>query len=255
MDGAARIIADARANYSDRLLMSKDTIFVLIKLKQYDEAEFLIKKTGGSRFSEPYFFEELARIYWLRGDHLKAIQICKDMRRKFPGEFSGYMLAAGWLAELGKLKEADDLMAAAVRAAPNDNLGFLRMRARLAMQRQDWKAAAQRWKLVSEVDGMIGLAQCYVEMGRFDDAELALEPALVSRERREAYKQMARIAERKEDWPEAARRWENVRILFPLEQMAYTQSIKALSKCEQFEKAAIVREQAQARFPAQFPQK
>jgi tetratricopeptide (TPR) repeat protein len=240
-------------DYPDLVMKSRAALLVLVGLNRFDEADALMQE-GQIRYRRnPFFLEGSALVAWRRGDFEEAARRYALLRRKFPRLRSGYSVAP--LIRLGRLDEADDILG---RAYDDKNLDSGVEYARLAMMRKDWSAALQRWQNISNLRPenetvMVSIAQCYRELGRFKEAQQVAVGAL-ERPRLNAlafWVELARIAEAREDWPEATRLWHDVRLRSPSMTEAYCHTALALSNCGQDAKAEAILHEATQRFASE----
>jgi tetratricopeptide (TPR) repeat protein len=149
-----------------------------------------------------------------------ALMIYRDIRSSFPDRSEGYRYAITLLTRTGQLDAAFDLLRQAGDRFPDDP-GFLIDHGWLALQRRDLDAAAAHWaivrgRLASHPAGYVGGGITFRELNRLDEADQLLRIA-VDRFPKDAGAviEYARIAQRRNDWPEALRRWEAVTAAFP----------------------------------------
>ena len=128
-----------------------------------------------------------------------------------------------------------------------------------AMDRKDYEEALRRYQEAINRDpwdirGYLFSGHRLREFGRLDEAE-----ALLRRARRRfrsdvrVYEDVARIAEMRPDWPEAARRWAVVRKRFPAQPSGWRGGAAALRKAGRIVEADALFAEAEARFPAPAP--
>jgi tetratricopeptide (TPR) repeat protein len=125
-----------------------------------------------------------------------------------------------------------------------------------AQQRGEWEEALRRYRLAiargaNGERGVAGAARALTELGRFDEADTLLRKVQrrfpgSSGLRRE----FARIAHRRRDWPEAARRWEAYRTAAPSDKMGYEQGMQALRMAGRTAEADDLAGEAAGRFGA-----
>ncbi|MEJ0020786.1 MAG: tetratricopeptide repeat protein [Acetobacteraceae bacterium] len=203
---------DARAQYPEVVLRSQASLSLLLRLGRFDEAEELLQE-GIKRFPrDRYFLHGLATIAARRGDDEAAVVRYALLRKRHPSYLHGYTEGSEALLRLGRLDEADAVLGQA--APPIFHLAH--QHARLAIRRKDWNAALTRWRAIASrynsEEAPIGLAQSLAGLGRFDEAEQILHDALSGPRHNviDCWVEYATIAELREDWIEAARRWKDV---------------------------------------------
>jgi Flp pilus assembly protein TadD len=168
-----------------------------------------------------------------RRDFSTAVQQWRRIIERFPDNPSGYAGAGAALRDSGGLDEAEELLAQAFLRFPSSsevatNYGWT------AHARRDWEEAVRRWELVrvrypDSPSGYAGGGAALRELGRFDEAEAVLRAGL---ERLPSSADIAvthaAIAGFRRNWPEAAKRWEDVRARFPVSPSAYLGGAAAL---------------------------
>ena len=146
-----------------------------LDLGYYEEAERLTRD-GRRRFPGHALFFAVGsvRVAQHRGDLEETIRRCKILRRKFPHAEEGYAIAAKCLSDLGRDDEADVVIGRGV-AKCSDDYDLCELHAERATQRRDWPEALRRWNVVwrrfEQIRGLLGAAQCLMEMGRFAEAQ------------------------------------------------------------------------------------
>jgi tetratricopeptide (TPR) repeat protein len=178
-----------------------------------------------------------------RRDFSTAVQQWRRIIERFPDNPSGYAGAGAALRDSGGLDEAEELLAQAFLRFPSSsevatNYGWT------AHARRDWEEAVRRWELVrvrypDSPSGYAGGGAALRELGRFDEAEAVLRAGL---ERLPSSADIAvthaAIAGFRRNWPEAAKRWEDVRARFPTSTSAYlggAAALRALGRNEEAE--------------------
>jgi tetratricopeptide (TPR) repeat protein len=208
---AADLWRQANARFPDLAMQSRSLVNILLRLRLFDEAEDLLNRSMRRYPRSAHPLENLARVAYTRGDREEAVRRCEALRKKYPKSLDGYWSAAASLSELGRSQEAEDILGRGLKVIPDD----VRLRAehaKLAERRSDWEEGLRRWTIVLEifndVSGAVGIANALVQLGRHDEAEQQLSNIL---HQWGAYISvwigLAQIAEHKEDWEEAARRW------------------------------------------------
>ena len=160
-----------------------------------------------------------------------------------PASLSG---SAKALKNLGRVDEADKLLSEGLyRTSVSHDL--LIESANLAEDRKDWEAAVLRWetlrrRFANVPHGYVNCLRPLSELGRQAEADAILlegidripdDPALAV--------EYARLAHGRRDWPEAARRWAEVRGRFPTRQEGYDYGSEALLALGETEEAERVR--------------
>jgi predicted Zn-dependent protease len=185
--------------------------------------------------------EGLALTAFKRGDPAEAIRRCEVLRKKHARSRQGFWIEAAALSELGRDKEAEAMLARGMQANPND-VGLKIECARLADRRKDWDEALNRWTEVldkhNHVSGAVGIANAHAELGRYEQADQTLSDIFYKwGNHLFVWIAYVRVAQHKQDWEEAARRWAVVRGRFPMEPVCYTHSVPAIQKTAHPEQA------------------
>src|SRR5665213_2326623 len=156
-----------------------------------------------------------ARLVHERRDWPSALQHWNFVRERFPDEAQAYFGAGVALWELGRLDEAEGLFGAAWERFP-DRPAIATSYARLAQRRRDWSEALRRWESARErfpvaAEADIRLSQT---MERFPE-----HPGAAAAR--------AELAQARNDWPEAWRRWREVHRRFPSIQLPSSMLVRA----------------------------
>lgn len=223
------------SQYPDLCLKSERALNLFVDLCLHDEAEVLIEE-GRRRFprGRSLYDTALARVAYRRGDFKEALRRYEVVRRGFPQVVDSYTLAAVCLSALGSADEAEAMLERGMRKHA-DNYDLCARYAQTAVERRDWNAALERWKIVSRrfpyLPGPLGVAQCLRELGRLDEAE----NVLVDASERFAsnpypFAELAGLAIARGDLPEAIERWNVVLDRFPSFDRAYTESATIMRK-------------------------
>lgn len=229
---AREVWVQASAMFPAMAMMSTKALDFLLRLQAYDEADALVAKARKQYPHRAHSLEGLAKVALKRGYHEEAVRRCETLRSKHPASLSGYWIAAASLSELGRAAEAEAILARGMRIAPQD-VGLRLEFARLAERRKDWTVALGRWIEVHEVcrhiAGVVGSAKALKELGRHDEADGLLSDAMYKAGNDPTvWLEHARIPEHKQDWEEAARRWEKLRSRFPMLPLVYIHSVRSL---------------------------
>ena len=202
---------------------------------EFDQADALLQ-AGFERFPD---------IVWLSYDHGWVAHIRHDwpeaarrweiVRQRAPDVLVGYTSGAIALREMGRMAEAEALLADAAERFPAEPRVVMEQ-AWLAQARRDWPEAARRWdivraRLVEEEAAYTGAARAMREQGRMDEADRLLREAIARfPDRRPPLTEHAWLAHVRHDWPAAVERWAAVRARFPDHEEAYVQGARALAE-------------------------
>jgi FkbM family methyltransferase len=183
----------------------------------------------------------------------EMLRRCDMMRERFPDEPLGHALAGRALLELGRHAEAEEVLAAAAQRFPQDR-DTLFNRALSALRWRDWVEAVTRsMQLVEHFPslpfGYVYGGRALLEMGDYDRAEpLLAEATRRSPEDAGVFASWASRPERQQDWPEAARRWAQMRMRFPNHPLGYVRGAQALLEDGRFEEVERVFAEASPKF-------
>jgi tetratricopeptide (TPR) repeat protein len=241
------------ADYPLDALENSLALRVLIRLRRFDDATSIMRNGRRRHPREPKFLQWLGEIAQAKNDHGEALRLYTELRRRFPSVMEGYTLAADSLRVMKRLDEAEDLAKQAMSRFPEDISPLLEY-ARLAVIREDWEEALQRWQPVLNrflyFGGYVGSAQALSHLGRYDEAEELLQQA--------RYRfgtdpgplsEYARVAEIKGDVAEAVQRWKAVLYRFPLDMYVYLNAADAFEKFAEPAEAVATLHAAIDRFP------
>ena len=172
-DGALRFWKQARDRLPGSIKTRPEALSVLLGLNRYDEAEELMAQGLKQNSKEPFFAESLAQISQSRHDYAEAVRRWDQVRKKFPYRWKAYVQGANALRELGRLDEAELLIARALKRFGYDINCWIEC-ARVAEAGEKWELALERWTFVDDkldhVSGAIGAARAFKKLGRSDKA-------------------------------------------------------------------------------------
>jgi hypothetical protein len=148
LEEALRLWSDHRRVHPARASATLEACKALRQAGRVDEAEVLCQAAlRDGCDSRLRVLVEGARIAEARGDNAAALDRWQAIAEAFPMHGAGPMGAANLLIRLHRLDEAEALLAACVIRIP-EHAGLGRLFAQVAVVRQDWPLALQRWDAV-----------------------------------------------------------------------------------------------------------
>jgi tetratricopeptide (TPR) repeat protein len=189
-------------------------------------------------------------------DHSKATQIWIDLLDRYPTETRASRLALQVLIKLGRFDEAETLMRAGEKNHPRDYY-FPKGLGEIAQAKGDHDEAIQRYAVLRKrfpgvVQGYTHGALSLAAKNRLDEAE-ALANVAMQRfpDDLGGFLEYARMAVRREDWPEALRRWQVVQDQFNHLSFGYIGRAQALIWLERYDEADTLLTYTRTRFPTE----
>jgi tetratricopeptide (TPR) repeat protein len=226
----------------------------------YDKAEALLTSAIERFPNQASPWIDYAMCAQARKDWTESAARWKEVRERFSTVPDSYLGAAQALREQGKFTESQQVLDDAAERWPDD----VRIRnehcwnAHIA---RDWPEAARRWEalrsqnpalLVGWTSGALALR----ELRRYDEADRLLRQAQVRfPHERAAWAEYAWLASARRDWPEAVRRWSDVRSRYPAFPEGYLRGALASTENWDFEAAEGLLREGMERFKldATFP--
>jgi len=166
----------------------------LRKLSRWDEADAVLQSAMQNLPGLVALASEYATLAGFRADHEETLRRWEAVRDRFPGKAIGYAGVGATLKTIGRLDEAEAVLAAAVSRFPDDqNLAV--NRAWVAVAREDWPEALRQWQALrarypADASVGAGLEQALWHLrlaavddhaaGRTSDAVPALGPEPIS---------------------------------------------------------------------------
>jgi tetratricopeptide (TPR) repeat protein len=188
------------------------------------------------------------------GDRRKATAIWTATRDRYPMEIRASPLALELLLKLHHYDEAAALMAEGRKKHPKE-IFFAKGVAAVAHTRGDHNAAieyyvALRKQFPGVATGYVLGAQSLAAANRLAEADAQAEMAMnLFPEEIGGFLEYARLAVRREDWPEAMRRWELLQAAFDDRPFGLHGRAQALIKLGRYDEADVQLEAARFRFP------
>lgn len=214
-------------------------------LGRHDEAEAVYDEVIRRRPDDLGALTERAKTSDERRDWLKSEARWRPLAERYK---IGFVFAAYGrvLGELGRFDEAEGILDHS-RAMFPANLDTAITRAHLAERRGDMTAACERWAELHRVapyfqQGYHDWAECLLSVERHTEADSVMRDA-IQRFPNESWPlfEYANLAHRRQDWKEAASRWEAFRRQFPDREEGYTLGTDALNAAGHHEEATALR--------------
>src|SRR5579872_556023 len=232
----------------------------LSSLRRETEADELLAAALDRFEATPGLLAEHAWAAYRRQAWDAAAERFARVRQRFPDEPAGYLGGAAVLAQQGRVPDAEALLELGIRQIP-ENPQLALERARLAVHplgpRRDWDEALQRLERLRgrfpDFEPAYFFAMNFArDATRLDEAEAIAQDAIARfPSSRGLAVQHARIALDRNDWVDAAQRFERIKDGFPDDAAGPVGMAEALSRAGEFAAADAVLEAAMARFPAE----
>ena len=147
----------------------------LLNAGRLEEAEGLACEALERFPDRPGGCVQRAEVSMRREDWAVAIGRWEAVRGAFPDHASGYVRGAEALLNAGRLEEAEGLACEALERFP-DRPGGCVQRAEVAMRREDWAVACERWEAVrgafpDHASGYVRGTEALLNAGRLEEAE------------------------------------------------------------------------------------
>jgi tetratricopeptide (TPR) repeat protein len=227
---------------------------ILINDRRLGEAAQVLELAAKRFQSNTAIAVERAWLSYHEGNYQEAIERWHAIIASTPNERTAYRGLAMSLRNAGRLDEAEDVLLHAMHAFKDDPW-IAADHAALASHRRDLELALNRW--ISVRDTFPAHAPAYSGVGialmnaeRFEEAEAAYRETLILfPDELEPRIHTAVLAERRRDWPEAARRWGDVRVRAPGKPDGYARAIQAYIKAGQMAEAEALADEALEKWP------
>ena len=206
------------------------------------DAEALLAEAMTLFPDDPGPLIEYGRLAQATRDWEQSVVRWASLRARFPDHSAGYTNAAAALRELGRDDEATVLMREASVRFPDDPAPAIEA-AWLATHRRNWSDAENLWESVRErfpshPTGYTGGARVLRDTGRFDEADAMLQDMRMRFPHDpSSLVDLAWLSHIRRDWPEAVRRWAEVRSLLPGDATGYLQAARALCALWRYDEA------------------
>ena len=209
-----------RNHFPDKAVGYEGILRSLRESAKYDEADSEFR-TALKKFPLNLgLLEEFAWVAIRRRDWPEALLRWSAVRALFPERPSGYLGMANALRSSGAAAEAENILLICQQKFPENSRPFIDY-AWAAQHRRDWSEALKRWEVVTNrfpgvAAAYYGAAQALRELGRPQDAEVVLAPAIRLFPKEFAvFSTYASLATLRKDRAEAQKRWQAVIDRFP----------------------------------------
>lgn len=226
-------------------------------LGQYDASLKVYDQAFAQGLSFPELWDDFAMLGSASGDHAEAQRRWAVCRERWPHYQRAYTAAAEDLAAQGEFEAAQAMYKDAVARFPQNKTLTLHY-ARTVRRHGTLEAALKAWEAViaadhGQVEGYLGAAECLAGLGRFDDAQTVLQPAVrLFGDNRAVVEQQARLSHRARDWDAASAGWKTIREKFPDDPSGWFNGISTLRVAGRNADAEALAAEAVARFPQSF---
>ena len=220
------------------------------------EADALLRDAIGRFPNQPQPLIDHAQLAAIQRQFPQAVERWDAVLARFPTQLEAYTGKASALREMRRFDDTEAVLTAAMALFPGQPSVVIE-HAWITHFRRDWGAAVERWDNVRALFpdmsvGYTGGAIALREAGRAAEAEALLLDA----ERRfpqaiDPPRERAALAQARQDWEEASRRWAVVRERFPAEPAGYLGGAVCLREMARVDEAGALLQEAVQRFPDQ----
>ena len=214
-----------------------------------DGAEKILTHAAASLPENPRPRIELAQLAQVRGQPARALAQWDSVITEFPGTIDAYVGAATALNDLGRYSDAQNVLAPAVRMAPEspDVAGLynwsLHHQGEFAKAVAGWQDFRQRF--AGNATGYTGGAASLLAAARTTEAAALIDQAAgLFPGNLHIAVEHARLPQQDQDWEEACARWQTVFARFPESSTARAGYARALFRLGRWEEAELLLETA-----------
>ena len=223
-------------------------------LGRFEEASLVYERAFAQGLSFPELWDDYAMLGVASGDHQEAQRRWGVCWERWPHHLRAYTAAAENLAAQGEFDAAQAMYKEAVGRFPQ-NKGLTLQYARTVRRYGTLEAALKAWEAViaadhGQVEGYLGAAECLAGLGRFDDAQTVLQPAVrLFGDNRAVIEQQARLAHRAREWDTASAAWKAIREKFPNDPSGWFNGVSTLRVAVRGKEAEALAAEGIGRFP------
>jgi tetratricopeptide (TPR) repeat protein len=245
------------SQFPDSLIARFGVGLALTEQGRLDEAEAVLTE-GDSHKTHVLTMQQLANIATKSRQFSVAIERWRTVLTLQSDEADNHFKLAGALFSDGRVDEAENVLGDARNRFPADVTVLCRL-AQFAQVAGNWAMALHRWEGVmtefpSRSEGFVGAGAALRALGRLQDAETLLKPAVRIFSRDVALLSLfAQIATHARRWGDARQRWQVVKALAPDEPEGHLGEIAVVRNSGDEPTAETLIEEARAQFPNNLP--
>ena len=223
-------------------------------ISQMHAADRLLEAATAACPASFELFQRYAGSAEVTRDWPAAVARWTAVRERWPDHWAGFTGAANALLELRELDAAVQLLAAADQEHP-EIFWVQLLRARVLTIKGDLIAALPVWRFIRDKwpdssDGYFGGTSCLRQLGRHDEADAIIQEGVARLPTHIGLAiDFATLAEQREDWAEADKRWRMVRQRFPNHLEAYFRPAARATQDRRFDDAEIILAEGMLAFP------
>jgi tetratricopeptide (TPR) repeat protein len=216
--------AAVRAHFPDHAEAYVQAALALAELERDDEAEPLLAEGMAHRPDAVEIAVQFAWLAYRKKRWPDASERFALLRERFPNHPDGYLAGAAACRGQSLPNEAEAILLDGMERLPS-SIELAVAYAAVALEREDFSAAAERFHAVAErfpgsPEGPVGVGRALARSGNVAAAESVLHETIARFPGASApLAEFAEVAVRQQDWPEAARRWADAEARFPREKI------------------------------------
>jgi tetratricopeptide (TPR) repeat protein len=238
--------ADRRAVRRFAVRLSRD--------RRIEALSAMLRHLAGRLRDEPWPLAFAAEFAVENELYAEALELARTLRARFPDEPDGYKMGLQAAVALRDVPAAAEMVHRLPEALMDEN--WARRGAILvAMDRQDYAAALEDAETLikrtpKRPDGTVAAAEALAALGRVDEAEALIAPALATHPRSSAVLRVAAsVADLRDDFDAALERWAELRRSSRQDPAGYLGALATLRRAKRMDLAMAIIYEAVARFP------
>jgi tetratricopeptide (TPR) repeat protein len=226
----------------------------LTRDRRADALAALLRHVAAQLPAEPWPLTFAAEFAFENENYAEALELGRTVRERFPDEADGYKVILQAAVALRDVQAATAVMHRLPEALAEENWA-LRGAILVAMGREDYAAVLQEAEKLTKrapkrPDGTIAAAEALAALGRADEAEALIAPAITAFPRSSAVLRAgAAIADQRDDVDVALERWAELRRGWRQDTAGYLGGLQTLRKAKRMDLAMPIIYEAVARFP------